>query len=617
MKLNRRLNKKFNKTTILLLAVMFIGLGFAALSATLGITGHAIIGNISFDVHFANVEVKEGSMEAQSPATIDASDKTQINFSLHLTTPGQFYEFETDIVNNGTLDAYLSSIELLGLDETTKKYLNVTYRYVPGGKIRINDLLKSGETERIKVKVDFLYDITLDDLPSEEKSIDFTLNLTYTQDNGTGVERDKSEIVVDILGQDMIAYIDNVKSKYVSSEKGINFWYASSDTNGKGLYLRAGTEYDKYPIFYLRGEVDNNHVLFGGFCWKIVRTTEQGGTKLIYNGLPDSNNQCNNTGESSQLSTKSVFNIKNYASADVGYMYGTRYEFDTSSSNTTTKWEDSDYPYIYGSDVTYSDGAYTLTNTSSSDTIANVKTKHYTCKSITDISCDTVYYVYSYYNGKDFAIELTNGDKLDSIINKSNVNENDSAMKITLNTWFASNLAGQESKLEDAVWCNDRSIASGGYLVDFDLTRYSSNGATYFDVYARNVNSYFFPGLKDEEACINQNDRFTVNDTKVGNGLLKYPVGLLTADETRVAGNGYNGYSDKTYLCNGQSYWTISPRSVAGAGHSSSVFVVGSSGFLSDSDVTISRGVRPVVVLKKGIVAVSGDGTSTNPYVVG
>ena len=75
--------------------------------------------------------------------------------------------------------------------------------------------------------------------------------------------------------------MDNINSTYVNnSTPGIDFSAISSDTNGKGLYTLSSTSNDAYPIMYYRGDVDNN-VLFGGFCWKIVRTTDTGGIKLI------------------------------------------------------------------------------------------------------------------------------------------------------------------------------------------------------------------------------------------------------------------------------------------------------------------------------------------------
>ena len=32
--------------------------------------------------------------------------------------------------------------------------------------------------------------------------------------------------------------------------------------------------------------IDHRNIIFGNFCWQVVRTTETGGTKLIYNGEP-------------------------------------------------------------------------------------------------------------------------------------------------------------------------------------------------------------------------------------------------------------------------------------------------------------------------------------------
>ena len=70
---------------------------------------------------------------------------------------------------------------------------------------------------------------------------------------------------------------DDEASKFVTSSTGINFMQTSSDTNGKGVYTFASTKDDKYPVHYFQGTVTDNNVKFGGFCWKIVRTTETGG----------------------------------------------------------------------------------------------------------------------------------------------------------------------------------------------------------------------------------------------------------------------------------------------------------------------------------------------------
>ena len=120
---------------------------------------------------------------------------------------------------------------------------------------------------------------------------------------------------------------DNRKSQFVTSATGIDFTKGSSDTNGKGIYQMASTANDEYPIYYYRGAVENNNIKFANFCWKIVRTTDTGGVKLIYNGLPDNNGTCTiETGIETTIGTSNYFNNPRNSLADVGYMYGTRYE---------------------------------------------------------------------------------------------------------------------------------------------------------------------------------------------------------------------------------------------------------------------------------------------------
>ena len=95
----------------------------------------------------------------------------------------------------------------------------------------------------------------------------------------------------------------------------------SPTTDTSGVYKMNSTNSYKYPVYYYRGIVSNNNIKFAGFCWKIVRTTDTGGIKLIYNGTP-SNNSCNNTGTASQIGT-SAFNIRYNNAEYVGYTYDT------------------------------------------------------------------------------------------------------------------------------------------------------------------------------------------------------------------------------------------------------------------------------------------------------
>lgn len=65
-----------------------------------------------------------------------------------------------------------------------------------------------------------------------------------------------------------------------------------------------GTESNTNPIYYYRGAVDNNNVIFGGYCWQIVRTTDTGGIKMIYNGAVTGTSEeptCENTAHADRI----------------------------------------------------------------------------------------------------------------------------------------------------------------------------------------------------------------------------------------------------------------------------------------------------------------------------
>ena len=74
----------------------------------------------------------------------------------------------------------------------------------------------------------------------------------------------------------------NMMARNSRLDTSVNF--ASSPT--AGIYELSSTKNDEYPVYYYRGAVTNNNVVFANFCCKMVRTTSTGGVKLIYNGVP-------------------------------------------------------------------------------------------------------------------------------------------------------------------------------------------------------------------------------------------------------------------------------------------------------------------------------------------
>ena len=189
----------------------------------------------------------------------------------------------------------------------------------------------------------------------------------------------------------------------------------------------------------------------------------------------------------------------------------------------------------------------------------------------------------------------------------THANTNKSDILKNLETWYTNNLTSYESKLADTIWCNDKSTVSGGL-------GYGTN-ATDYGAYNR-LASTKQPTLK----CPNDNNggklsKFTVDDTKNGNGNLTYKIGLLTADEIAFAGSIAYTYNRSTYLQENTGttwWWSLSPGRFDG----SYAYVWGvSSGYLGDGNVNGYYGLRPVISLISS-TNVTGDGTSENPYVV-
>ncbi len=539
----------------------------------------------------------------------------------------------------------------------------------------------------------------------------------------------------------------------------VSFSSTPTDSNS-GVYTIASTANDTYPVHYYRGNIDNNNVLFAGFCWKIVRTTSTGGVKLIYNGVYDETNKCNNTGTATQIGT-SAFNSNYTSPADVGYMYGTRYTYsyynattsvnvlnNTSTSSSSNyyygdsitysngtytlqnaslrSWSDnyssltgyytcrstsstcstvyyiagatSSYQYtvslsggindpdtqtitlgktitdngdgtytlsdietikrvdwytnystyknyymckdmtsttcdgkypvtstsnyqityertfnfLYGNDVTWDGTNYTLTdtyksvNTWSTDRTTAAKKYHYTCLNTTGV-CSKVYYIHYFGNSSYiYYLTLSSGKDIEDAKDEMFTNTTDSTMKKTIDTWYKNNMTNYTSKLEDTIFCNDRTLYSGS-LASKDTD--AGTGYSYFSAYNRRYNLYS-PSVE----CPNESrDGFTVSTDSGGNGKLTYPVGLLTMDEVMLAG-GNNNANSKYYLYTGKNYWLQSPSYYSSHARN---FAVSSKGDLGLNEyVERLYGVRPSVSLIPGIKSVAGNGTTDDPYVI-
>ena len=370
---------------------------------------------------------------------------------------------------------------------------------------------------------------------------------------------------------------------------------AKTDTTYLGLYTGEGADTYANPVYYYKGNVQNNNVLFAGFCWKIVRTTETGGVKIVYNGV-QKNGSCNNTGTDSQIGT-SAFNNDSDSSAYVGYMYNTVYPSSSKSMSSQSN-------IVFGNSFTYAKGTYTLKDTKTVATWSSgyntINNNHYTCMT-TGTTCSSIYYVYYTDTTYAYYITLTNGksvnDALNEMLYADDVNKNDSTIKKYLEDWYENNLTNYDNKLEkDTVFCNDRRI--------LNLNGWNPNGgSTTSSTSYLKFKNY---GASNNLVCANETDRFSMNNAKAE---LKHPIGLLSESELRLA-----GYESSHYFNNGQVVWLASP--IFFNDSDAFVSVVISSG-LSINYVGYPRGVRPSVSLKPKTYFSSGDGSFTNPFVIG
>ena len=513
--------------------------------------------------------------------------------------------YKITLHNNGSrLQNIKGTIELYAKDSSST-YTNLKWR-----ELTNTTTIKNGSIINGMDKSNLVTGLTLD---SGEEVVYYIA--VYIQEVNTDqINNDKGQFQGTVTfetgdGSGTSTTLNDKIKENATLDTNIDFSKISSDTNGKGVYIRSGTENDTNPIYYYRGDVDNNNLIFADTCWKIVRTTETGGTKLIYNGVP-SNGTCNNTGSASQIGTK-AFNSSYTSPAYVGYMYGTPYTYSSKRMSSVSD------TYYYGNDVTYSNGTYTLTDTISSSSWSSIynsglNNNHYTCMGST--TCSTVYYIYYTSSSTMYYISLSNGKKVEDALSDmldnnttSSTIKGSSSSSGTIDNWYYTNIEqkGYSEYLEDTVWCNDRSISQ---LNGWDPNGGSTRSYLYFSARDRAYITYT-PDL----SCSREIDRFTVSESN-GNGDLDYPVGLITADEIMLAG-GKTGISNSSYyLYTGQYWWAGSPSGFNDV--YANGFNVDSTGVLNDRSVANAYGARPLVSLRPGTSISGGDGTSLSPFTI-
>ena len=327
--------KDRNIIIIILIAVALLTVGYSALAYTLSLGGTAHFRTF-WDVHFENAHALEGSVQPDSGVTIDSTNPLKVNYSLTFTNVTDYYEFSVDIVNEGTMDGMIDSIvPLIDGDsfENLPSYLEYSIAYDDTCEIEEKQLLSAGETEAIIFRVGVKSGTIISELPSPSESIPFSLEIVFAVADNTAVEVDRP-FVYNVLRKEVeneglaAEYTGTHKDSFtVNGNKKIYHWYADNATDGASV-------------------LNKNNVILGGICWQILRTTDTGGVRLLYNG-PEDNGECQTT-RSTHIGTKEgIYIVK---SLDGDYYYADDYTYDStnnlfslSGTKTSIHWSDSTY----------------------------------------------------------------------------------------------------------------------------------------------------------------------------------------------------------------------------------------------------------------------------------
>ena len=459
-----------------------------------------------------------------------------------------------------------------------------------------NKVIKTKKRKQNNLAIMIKEDGATDYTKSNSKDIpkgDYTLNYekSYCKNNGKIGNYDSTlgKVSFSFIGTDSCyLYFDYKEdtSLYGTIKK-----RAKTDTTYLALYEGEGANTYANPVYYYKGNVQNNNVLFAGFCWKIVRTTETGGVKIVYNGV-QKNGSCNNTGADSEIGT-SKFNSSANSPAYVGYMHNTIYTYGYMSMASNI---------VFGNSFTYANGTYTLTDTKTVATWSSgyntINNNHYTCLT-TGTTCSSIYYVYRTTSTYAYFITLKNGKSVDDALNEmiyaDNVNTKDSTIKAYIDSWYENNLASYEDKLEDTVFCNDRSMSNES------SNGWNPNGGSTTTLLRFKNNT-----SNQSLVCANETDSFSMSNAKAK---LKHPIGLLSVPELSLA-----GYGSSHYFNNGPDVWLASPDYYFTL---ASVRVAYSGGYSDVDSVESVGGVRPSVSLKPNTEFTDGDGSFTKPFVIG
>ena len=506
-------------------------------------------------------------------------------------TPG-WSNSKTFTVKNESNGTYKYDIIIKDLVNTFKTYKYLQYKITStDGGYNMTDYSYLPKAS-IKEDVALAYEISID----KGKTHTYTIEIKYVNDEYVDQSIDMGQslsgtIYIREFTKPTMKLTDKLMADNPTIGTRTTFT-AFTETNTKKLYKateQIGTNPVK-DVYYFAGDAKNNWVKFG-------KTTEssctyKGKEVFIYNDTGLKNVETQTECETYSLCNSEALGpmlVEN--SSMCGNETGTILTEKATWNGTSTK------------DIYW---RITRTNADGSIKLLYAGTSPDTTSGYIGMSAFNTTYNDPIYVGYKYG---TTGS-----LENNRLNTNNSTIKTYIDNWYKNNLTAYTKYLSnDAVYCNDRNLASGQTYSTTKRFNYASYERLGGDTIAPTYN------------CTNMSDAFSVNNTSAK---LDYPVGLMSIDELSYAGGEAGTALDAPYAwyytnVNGESItgsapsWALSPNDWFGSG--SDVWGVdgsGDPGYLGSDIVGYSIAVRPQVSLSSCNLISRGDGSANNPYVV-
>ena len=182
--MEKQRREKVLVVVVLLIVIVGLTVAFAALSTTLNINGTAYLDAAKWGIRFENLSspTKIGSATTTGTAKIEESKAAEITgMNVSLSIPGDKIVYTVDLVNKGTINAKIDNIEKTVLTQEQQRYLTFKVTDKNGYEIKQGDILSAGETKKITITIEFIKDLTKEDLPKQTSTISLSYKLNFVQ----------------------------------------------------------------------------------------------------------------------------------------------------------------------------------------------------------------------------------------------------------------------------------------------------------------------------------------------------------------------------------------------------------------------------------------------------